>query len=232
MTVAGNGTWGLANDGGPATLAQLQGPNSLTFDTAGNLYFTEFARVRKVSPNGIITTIAGSGIPGFNGDGGPAKYALLSSAYAIAIDPAGNVFFSDRSNHRIREVTRDGNIQTVAGNGVQGLTATGPTDGPALSVPVVVDDLAFDFNGALLFCGNGHVKRLSNGILSNVVDVPTGGLCGLTVDRQGNIYVSGNQQIRRISRDGVVALIAGTGGAGYSGMAARLSTRYFMGRLE
>jgi DNA-binding beta-propeller fold protein YncE len=97
-TVAGGGnpTDGLG-DGGQATGAQLEGPNGLTFDAAGNLYIADNRkrRVRKMSPDGVITTIAGTGQAGFSGDGGPALEARLSGPWGVAVDPAGTLFLAD-----------------------------------------------------------------------------------------------------------------------------------------
>src|SRR6201999_672465 len=99
-------------------------------DTAGNLYIAEFLnhRVRKVSPNGTITTVAGTGIAGFSGDGGPATDASLNEPFRVALDKAGNLYISDYGNFRVRKVTVDGIIATVAGNGTPNSNGDG---GPA-----------------------------------------------------------------------------------------------------
>src|SRR5439155_8306538 len=107
-TVAGNGIPGYAGDGGPASNAQLNGPTHLTFDGARNFYITDAgnARVRKVdAATSIITTVAGNGIPGFSGDGGPATNAQLNFPDAIALDGSGNLYIGDASNNRVRKVT-------------------------------------------------------------------------------------------------------------------------------
>src|SRR5438094_666299 len=95
-TIAGNGTRGFNGDGGPATAAQVN-PSGLAVDAAGNLYIAGSARVRKVTPDGIISTVAGNGTPGFSGDGGPATSAQLNGPAALAVDAVGNLFIADNN---------------------------------------------------------------------------------------------------------------------------------------
>ena len=130
-TVAGNGTAGYSGDGGPATSAELDDPSGVAVDASGNLYIADSLNsvIRKVSPSGIITTVAGNGYnrlgtgqPAFNdggysGDGGPATTAELNNPYAVAVDASGNLYIADTYNHRIRKVDTSGVITTVAGNG-------------------------------------------------------------------------------------------------------------------
>src|SRR5207237_4104144 len=114
-TVAGNGTAGYSGDGGPATSAQLNAPFGVAVDGGGNIYISEWSnhRVRKVSASGVITTIAGVGIGGFGGDGGPATDAALNSPEGVAVDSAGNVYIADSFNNRIRKIDTSGRITTV-----------------------------------------------------------------------------------------------------------------------
>src|SRR5437660_8032714 len=111
-TVAGTGSPGFSGDNGPATQAQLNGPFDLAFDAAGNLYIVDADndRVRKVSPDGTITTVAGTGQPGFAGDNGKATDAQLKLRVGVVADGAGDLFIADLSNHRVRKVTPDGII--------------------------------------------------------------------------------------------------------------------------
>src|SRR5438876_7917893 len=126
-TVAGTGSPGFSGDNGPATQAQLSGPFDLAFDAAGNLYIVDADndRVRKVSPDGTITTVAGTGQPGFAGDNGKATDAQLKLRVGVVADGAGDLFIADLSNHRVRKVTPDGIISTYAGTGTAGFSGDG-----------------------------------------------------------------------------------------------------------
>jgi trimeric autotransporter adhesin len=124
-TVAGNDTAGFSGDGGPATLASLRYPAGVSVDATGSLFIADTGndRIRKVSAeSGIISTIAGNGARGFSGDGSSATAARLYSPNAITFDAAGSLYFADSGNHRIRRISPDGTISTVAGDGTQGLT--------------------------------------------------------------------------------------------------------------
>lgn len=105
-TVAGNGTQGFLGDGGPATSAQLNYPGGLAIDSAGNLYINDDLnyKVRVVSSSGVITTVAGSGMRGFSGEGGPAIAAAFNGNFGLALDSAGNLYIADSGNNRIRRV--------------------------------------------------------------------------------------------------------------------------------
>jgi hypothetical protein len=113
-------------DGGPATSATLDYPAEVTLDSAGDLFIGDKDAnvVREVAPNGIITTVAGAGIDGYSGDGGPATMARLSAPSGLAIDDAGDLFISDQGNQRIRKVS-NGIITTVAGSGIAGYSGDG-----------------------------------------------------------------------------------------------------------
>ncbi len=118
-TIAGNGRPGFSGDGGPATQASLNQPKGLAVDAMGNIYFSDSmnSRIRRISVEGLITTIAGNGLQGFSGDGGPATQAGLSGAWWVAVDGQWNVYIGDRGNNRIRRVSPDGVISTFAGTG-------------------------------------------------------------------------------------------------------------------
>src|SRR5262249_50626160 len=115
QTVAGTGIYGFTGDGGPSLSARLAAPRGVAMDQSGNLFVadTNNARIRKLSPDGTITTVAGSGTAGFSGDGGPASAAQLNFPVSTAIDAAGDLFIADRYNNRIRKVTPDGVINTL-----------------------------------------------------------------------------------------------------------------------
>lgn len=116
-TTAGTGQRRHSGDGGKAIAASFEGPSALAVDSSGNLFVAEFHyhRVRRIDPDGIITTIAGTGKRGCGGDGGPAAEALLDSPAGLAVDGEGNLFVADRGNHRVRRIAPDGSIATAAG---------------------------------------------------------------------------------------------------------------------
>src|SRR5262249_4074473 len=121
-TFAGTGVAGFSGDGGLATSAQVNQPHAMVFDAAGNLLFSDLGnnRVRKIDPSGVISTIAGTGVPDFAGDGGPAINAHLNTPRRLVIDPSGNLYIGDAGNRRIRVVSTSGIISTIAGNGQTG----------------------------------------------------------------------------------------------------------------
>ena len=162
-TVAGTGTQGFSGDGGPATSAMLNFPTGVAVDTAGNFYIADQAnhRVRKVDTGGTITTVAGTGTAGFSGDGGPATSAMLIFPWGVAVDTAGNLFITDRNNHRIRKVDTTGTIRTVAGTGTQGFSGD---DGPATSADMnFPSGVTLDAAGNIFTSeqGNNRVRRVT-----------------------------------------------------------------------
>jgi uncharacterized protein (TIGR03437 family) len=126
-TVAGNGTMGYSGDGGQATSASLNTPSGVAIDTSGNIFIADGGnqRVRKVTPAGVISTVAGNGTLGYGGDGGPATGAELNVPTGVAVDGSGNLFITDPGNERIRMLSASGVISTVAGNGTLGITGDG-----------------------------------------------------------------------------------------------------------
>ena len=137
-TVAGTGQQDFHGDGGPATQAAISLPRDVALDTDGSLYIADGAnnRIRKVDPNGTITTIVGTGREKFSGDGGPAHMANLSMLYSIALDREGTLYIVDTGNRRIRKIDAStGIITTIAGNGSYGFSGDG---GPAIDAPLAV----------------------------------------------------------------------------------------------
>ena len=126
-TVAGDGTSGNSGDSGPATAAELRGPESVAFNAAGDMFIADNGNndIREVTPTGVITTFAGNGTAGYRGDGGPATSAELNGPIGLAVNAAGDLFIADHNNSVIREVTPAGTISTVAGNGTGGYTGDG-----------------------------------------------------------------------------------------------------------
>ena len=117
-TYAGNGQFKDSGDGGPAIEAGIRSPGGLAFSPGGELYIAEETthRIRKIDKDGIISLVAGTGIPGFSGEGGPATLAQLKSPYRMAFDAKGNLYFTDRDNNRVRKIDLKGVITTLAGN--------------------------------------------------------------------------------------------------------------------
>lgn len=202
-TVAGNGGAGFSGDGGPAVNATLE-PSGVTVDAAGNLIVYDGGnfRIRKVTPNGIVQTIAGNGVYGFAGDGGPALNASLSPGSGIAADPAGNVYFADTSNGRIRKIDTNGTITTVAGGG------TGGDGAPATQASLgLVSDVAIDSVGRLFISTASSIRVVdTSGIVSTISPPaatrdPILGVNALAVDSSGNVLIADvTGRIRAISR--------------------------------
>jgi uncharacterized protein (TIGR03437 family) len=235
-TVAGSSridNFGFSGDGGPATNALLAEPSSVAVDEIGNLFIadTQNNRIRKVSQNGIITTVAGNGFGAYSGDHGPATKASLNYPSGIAVDRSGNLFITDYANNSVRKVSNDGIITTVAGNGSQGFSGDG---GPATSAQLFLPRaVAVDENGNLFISDtvNARVRKVSlDGIITTVagngaVDYSgEGGLAtsssihgpaGLAVDSNGNLFVAETLpfRIHKVSSSGIITTIAGTPGS-------------------
>ena len=126
-TYAGNGTSGFSGDGGPAASAQLYSPAAVAIGSDGILYIADYNnnRIRRVTPDGQISTLTGTGPASFGGDGGPASSAQVSHPFGVAVGKDNSVFIADYENHRIRRVTTDGKISTFAGNGTGGSAGDG-----------------------------------------------------------------------------------------------------------
>ncbi len=230
-TVAGNGTQGFSGDGGPAINAALNGPSRVTLDGAGNLYIADSGnqRVRKVS-NGIITTVAGNGNPGFGGDGGPATSAYFNYPSGLTFDAAGNLYIADTLNYRIREVS-NGIITTVAGTGTLGFSGDG---GPATAAELYAPyGVAVDAAGNLYIAdaSNRRIRKVSNGIINTFAGngqyrfSGDGGPAisatfyspqGLAMDAAANVYIGDGNRIRKVS-NGIITTVAGNGSYGFSG---------------
>ena len=226
---AGNLAAYYSGDGGPATLAGLYQPTGIAVDRNGNLYIADDLndRVRKVDPSGIITTFAGTGVGGYNGDNVPATDAKLAGPHDIVVDDIGNVYIGEFGNRRVRKVDTLGIITTLA-----------VSYSPILGV-------AIDRSGNLYFsCWNdgtigGFIdhsvwKVNTSGTKTKLAGSDSSGFSGdggpstaallsypykIAVDRIGNVYIAdaGNNRIRRIDPSGIITTFAGNGVGGYSG---------------
>jgi len=240
-TIAGTGTQGFSGDGGPATAAQLDSPQGLALDTASRgLYIadTHNHRIRRIDlTSGIIVTVAGSAAPGFDGDNGPATSAHLNQPTALAVDSDGALYIADTQNHRIRKITLDGKITTIAGIGTQGFSGDGgPATAAALDSPI---GIALD-SGKNLYIADTHnncIRKISSttGIITTIAGTGALGYSGdssratnanmalprgLTVDAAGNVYLADteNHRIRRIdAATGTITSISGDGTQSFSG---------------
>lgn len=172
-TVAGTGERGFSGDGGLAIQAKLDQPYGVAFDGAGKIYIADSAnnRVRRVDRNGVITTVAGTGIHGYAGDGGPATSALLSDPDTLAFDSQGNLYVAEPDEGVVRMIDSRGIITTIAGTGRPGaLGDGGPATMATLNHPYA---LAFDREGNL-YIGehdNGRIRKIDNkGIITTFFD--------------------------------------------------------------
>jgi uncharacterized protein (TIGR03437 family) len=168
-TVAGNGSRGVAVSNSSAISASLDTPRGVCVDAAGNLYIADTANnaIRKVSLDGIITTLAGRGTAGFSGDGGPASAAQLTQPRGIAMDAAGNLWIADTGNHRVRRITPDGTITTIAGNGQPGFSGDGDLAASAqLQSPAAI---AIDASGQVWIAdtGNNRIRKLTASVIDD-----------------------------------------------------------------
>jgi len=186
-TFAGSGnSGGFSGDGGPATAAKLSQPTGIALGPDGTLYIADFGnqRVRRVAPDGVITTGAGTGTFGFNGDDRLATTAQLSNPVAVAVGPDGSLYIADQGSHRIRRVSLSGMIQTVAGDGTQ----------------CFLGQLPQSQHGAI--CGNGVPATQAK------LRFPT----GVAIGPDGSLFIAdGYGRVRRVGLDGIITTVAGNG---------------------
>ncbi|MFI1973247.1 hypothetical protein BLA24_06195 [Streptomyces cinnamoneus] len=236
-TLAGTGEAGSSGDGAPALRATLDQPRAVAVERTGHVLVAEWKghRVRRIAPDGTITTVAGTGVPGYGGDGGPAVDALLNEPGGLALDDEGNLYVADYWNHRIRRISPDGLIVTVAGTGRPGHGGDG---GPALAARFNEPrGLALDARGNLYVAEwKGHrVRRIApDGTITTVAGMgePGFGADGVAatssalhnpidvaVDRAGDLYIADcwTHRVRKVSPDGVITTVAGTGRPGFDG---------------
>ena len=214
-------------DQSPAGAAILLQSEGVAADAAGNLYIADAGdhRVRRVTANGVIETVAGTGVFGFSGDGGPATQAQLNLPYGLALDAQGNLYIADLGNARVRRIGLDGTISTVAGGGA--LLAGGVNEGSRATTLMLAAprNLAVDGGGNVYISdfGGARVYELSpNGFLTTAAGTGSAGIsgdngpaiqaqlsypAGLAFDAQGVLYVadSGNHLVRRVKQGGITS---------------------------
>lgn len=238
-TIAGGGS-AVPGDGGPATNAMINTPVGVVQDATGNLYFSDLgnARIRKVTTSGIISTIAGTGVAGFSGDGGQATAAQVNYPNGMAIDVAGNLYFTEEANQRVRKISTTGIISTVAGSGPIGLGSGaysgdgGPATAARLNRPygVYADRhsnifIADGWNNVVREVdASGNISTVAGGGSTSGVNIPATAaqlnvIIDVVTDTFGNLYISeGNGcRVLKVNTSGTLKLIAGNGTCGYSG---------------
>ena len=235
-TVAGTGAAGYSGDGGAATSAQLSWPIDVEPTADGGFLIADYGnkRVRRVSPGGVITTVAGTGQGGSQGDGGPATSARMTAPTGVAVTPDGGFLVADAQAGKVRRVSPGGTITTVAGGGSGGAGDGGSALAAQLSAPVGV--AALPGGGFLVAEWAAHrVRRVSAaGVITRVAGTGTAGFSGdggaaanaqlntpvgvsTTADGGFLIGDSLNGRVRKVSADGTIATIAGTAQRGYAG---------------
>lgn len=235
-TVAGSIS-GFAGDGGPAGQALLYEPRDSDIGPDGSIYLSDTGnhRIRKIAPDGTITTIAGTGSPTYNGDDIPASRASLAMPHDVAVGDDGVLYVADTAHQRIRRIGTDGVISTIAGTGIAGSSGDG---GPATSAQLKGPKSVVLHAGGLYLSGVDHKIRrvdLGTGIITTVAGTGVAGYSGdggpatqatmrepqrVQIDSQGTIYVAekGNSVVRRIDAvTGTISTVVGTGVAGSSG---------------
>ncbi len=240
-TIAGTGVQGFSGDNGPATAATLDSPQALALDSIGNLYLadTHNHRIRRIDASTqIITTIAGTGAPGYSGDDSAAATAQLALPTAVAFDRNNNLYFADTGNHRIRKIAASTNIiTTIAGNGTQGFSGDA-----GLAIAAAIDSpagLACDTANSLYLADthNHRIRRIdtTTQIITTIAGTGAAGYSGdtaaataatlalphgLTIDPNGNLYLADthNHRIRRIdATTGIITTVAGDGTQTFAG---------------
>ena len=227
---------GYTGDGGQSDFARLYNPVGITTDAIGIIYITDKgnSRIRRINLGGIITTICGTGVYGFSGDGGPASLADVNGISGIAVDKFGNIIFADRFNQRIRKINTSGIISTIAGTGVAGFSGDG-----GLAINAKLDNpsgLALDTMGNIYFIDEFNYRmrkiNISSGIITTIAGNGVigfggdGGLGtsasisprGIYCDKVGNVFLTeGSLRVRVIYPNGIIDTYAGLGIPGNTG---------------
>ena len=238
-TTAGTGSVGYSGNGSTAVVATLANPSAVAYDAAGDIFLADANNhvVREVMSGGTISTIAGTGVAGFAGDGGAATAAKLALPSAVAVDASGNIYIADTNNHRIRKIS-GGTISTIAGDGEELFAGDGgAATAAALDSPTGV---AVDANGNVYIADrlNQRIREVSAGNISTIAGSGTVSFAGafggdganataaslarpsgVSVDASGNVYIADteNQRIREVSSTGTISTVIGSGAQGYSG---------------
>lgn len=232
--VAGNSSQGYSGDGGNAIEAQLNRPQDIVFDQVGNLYFSDQNNhcVRKINPSGIISNYAGNGTAGFSGDGNLALNAQLNKPQGLAMDQFGNLYIADKGNYRIRKVSANGVITTIAGTGSNFWNFD---NGQAIQTNIIPSDLTIDNLGNIYVADSNRVRKITtNGIISiiagNYLSSGNGQIWGqsallgslnnvqgIELGSNGNIYISDTDYNRILRIDSLGNIYVKVSNAGFLG---------------
>ena len=235
-TISGNGKAGFSGDGGPASAAQLNLPRDSAIGPDGSIYIADTYnnRVRKIAPDGTMSTVAGNGSQDYNGDNIPATSAGLAWPHDVFVDANNTLYIADSDHHRVRKVV-NGVITTIAGNGNLGSTGDG---GPAVQATLKNPKSVFAFKNYIYIAGlDDRVRRVNRttGVIEPYVGTGVGGYSGdggpataaqidtpqrIQVDSVGNLYIADthNCAVRRVdAKTQVITTVAGTGVPGLSG---------------
>ncbi|HXP83898.1 MAG TPA: hypothetical protein VN841_04225 [Bryobacteraceae bacterium] len=223
-TIAGDGTDASTGDGGPASKAEVSSPSAIAIDSAGKIYIADGGvhRVRVIAANGNISTLAGTGLAGYTGDGTTAATAQLNGPGGVAVDAAGNVYIADTGNTVIRMVS-GGNISTVAGNYTLGPGYSGDGTAPTNAQLAFPTGVAVDSSGNLYIAdqGNNVIRVVSSGMILTVGggNFKLNHPASVAVDAAGNLFIADtdNSRIVEYSVKGVWSVVAGNGNPGFSG---------------
>jgi hypothetical protein len=224
------GAIGYSGDGGPVIAAAISYPGGTVSDKQGNVFIADGGNhvVRKVSPSGVISTVAGVGTSGYSGDGGPATSAKLWLPISVAMDTSGNLYILDYISSIVRKVNKQGIISTIAGNGTTGYSGDGgPANLARLNHPT---DLAIDKAGNIYIADkeNKVVRKVNTlGIISTVAGNGTSGYTGdggpataaqltpyaVAIDNDGNLYIADGKSsvIRKVNASGIISTFDGNG---------------------
>jgi len=239
-TLAGNGAAGYTGDNGPALRAQLANPYGVVRGPDGALYVCEVDNhlIRRIAPDGVMSTVAGTGQRGYSGDGGPALYATLNEPYEVRFDKAGNMLWVEMKNHLVRRLdARTRTVSTAVGTSQPGFSGdSGPATNAQLNQP---HSIQLDANGDLFICdiANHRVRKVDarTGIITTfagtgskaatpdgapISGTPLNGPRAIDFDRNGDLWLAlreGNAVYRLDRKAGIIHRVAGTGRAGFTG---------------
>jgi len=237
-TIAGNGVQGYTGDGVQATTTALNYTEGVARDATGNIYIGDWSnyRIRKVNTSGIISTLTGTGVSGYSGDGGQATAAQVSNTMGVCVDGIGNVYIADEFNSRIRKINTNGIISTVVGTATAGFSGDGG-QATAAEIDFPLDVVTDGANNIYITDYNSRVRmvNITTGIINTIVGNGVYSYAGdggpataCSIAQPWGIYVNStgttvwiadtyNQRLRKAAIGGNIVLLAGNGTVGFGG---------------